>query len=187
MLILHIQSQFASVSAYYQAWMWSLQNTRHVPLFATKTAYSHAGADARGWARLSRRERILKSPSWDPAGYNKDLRERALSDIAPREWGEGRGCVAPRKIPQSCSSRLREISTSDTSVLLLVVFDPGFRVYAVTYLPPLSRLCPIYTRWFKRASCMRSNLSLTKKRTKILPRELSENLNFIFLRYFYSI
>lgn len=154
-----------------------------VPLFATKTAHSHA-ADVRGG--LSRRERILKSPSWDPAGYNKDLRERALSDIAPREWKRG----SRRATKKSRTVAAAGCARSDIRYIrpvTLVVFDPGFRVYAATYLPSvIASLSDKCADDPKERSCMRGNLSLTKKQTKTLFRELSVyvcvcvGLNFTF-------
>lgn len=55
--------------------------------------HSHAAAAAAAMERgISRRERILKSPSWDPAGYNKDLRGRYRISFSVSEEGrEGKG------------------------------------------------------------------------------------------------
>lgn len=88
----------------------------------------------RGEGYLDGRE-SLKVRSWDPAGYNKDLRERALSDIAPCEWGRGRRGLrratknAARLQAAGCARSRYPIHPS----CYCVVFDPGFRVYAVTY------------------------------------------------------
>jgi len=77
---------------------------------------------------ISRREGILKSLPWDPAGRNKDLHERYRIYV-PLEWG--RGSRQATKNP-GCSGRLRDL---DIRYIRCVTEAPGFRVYAKLILP----------------------------------------------------
>lgn len=106
-----------------------------VLLFAAKTVHSHAAATAMGRG-ISRRERILKSPSWDPAGCNKDLHGCYRISFRVSERGEEE-LQRATKNPTRLQQQVVRSGYSIHPVLLPAAFDPGFRIYAVTFLPSI--------------------------------------------------
>lgn len=88
--------------------------------------------------------KVRLSSSWDPAEYNKDLHGRYRISLC--EEGRKRGGVAtknPARLQRQVAARERSghpIHPSCWPRGVLSAFDPGFRVYAVTFLPSLSHL-----------------------------------------------
>jgi len=106
-LIFHIQSQFASVSAHYIIRL-DRCKTRDMSHFLRRKRRSLTPGRMREDERYLDGRESLKVLRGTPLGIIRTS-VNARYRISPRVNGGEGGCVAPRKIPQSCSSRLREI------------------------------------------------------------------------------